>query len=146
MAMNVTPFVGTDNFNMATFNNMISQINSGVDNEISDVLAQSDTKAKIQIGSYVGTGTFGADNPNTLTFDFAPKAVIVQRANQTTNNSYGRVIAIPGMTQVNNGGSANNDDYVATVSFSSNSFSMYSISASGQMNNSGVTYVYIGIG
>lgn len=102
--------------------------------------------AKIETGSYTGTGTFGADNPNTLTFDFEPKVVIVQRAEQTTTNTYGRVIAIPGMTQVNNGGSANNSDYVATVSFSSNSFSMYSTNASGQMNNSGVTYVYIGIG
>ena len=26
MALNVTPFVGTDNFNMETFNNMITQI------------------------------------------------------------------------------------------------------------------------
>ena len=27
---------------------------------------------KIQTGSYVGTGTYGADNPCSLTFDFAP--------------------------------------------------------------------------
>ena len=72
MAMNVTPFVGTDNFNMETFNNMISQINNGVNSEISEVLAQLGTKAKIQTGSYVGTGTYGADNPCSLTFDFEP--------------------------------------------------------------------------
>ena len=68
MAMNVASFVGTDNFNMETFNNMISQINSGVNSEISDVLAQLGTRAKIQTGSYVGTGTYGADNPYSLTF------------------------------------------------------------------------------
>ena len=28
--------------------------------------------AKIQTGSYVGTGTYGADNPCSLTFDFTP--------------------------------------------------------------------------
>ena len=77
MALNVTPFVGTDNFNMETFNNMISQINSGVNSEISDVLAQLGTKAKIQTGSYVGTGTYGESNPNTLTFDFVPKIVVI---------------------------------------------------------------------
>ena len=77
MALNVTPFVGTDNFNMETFNNMISQINSGVNSEISDVLAQLGTKAKIQTGSYVGTGTHGESNPNTLTFDFVPKIVAI---------------------------------------------------------------------
>ena len=75
MAMNVTPFVGTDNFNMETFNNMISQINGGVNSEISDVLAQLGTKAKIQTGSYVGTGTYGADNPCSLTFDTLPKLI-----------------------------------------------------------------------
>lgn len=73
MAMNVTPFVGTDNFNMETFNNMISQINSGVNSEISDVLAQLGTKAKIQTGSYVGTKT----QENSLTFDFVPKIVFI---------------------------------------------------------------------
>ena len=77
MAMNVTPFVGTDNFNMETFNNMISQINSGVNSEISDVLAQLGTKARIQTGSYVGTGTYGADNPCSLTFDFVPKFLCI---------------------------------------------------------------------
>lgn len=85
MAMNVTPFVGTDNFNMETFNNMISQINngvnseiSGVNSEISEVLTQLGTKAKIQTGSYVGTGTYGPDNPCSLTFDFEPKLIFLQ--------------------------------------------------------------------
>ena len=32
---------------------------------------------KIQTGSYVGTNTYGADNPNSLTFNFAPKFVII---------------------------------------------------------------------
>ncbi len=31
--------------------------------------------ARIQTGSYVGTGTYGADNPCSLTFDFMPKYV-----------------------------------------------------------------------
>ena len=84
MALNVTPFVGTDNFNMETFNNMISQINSGVNSEISDVLAQLGTKAKIQTGSYVGTGTHGASNPCSLTFDFVPKFLYVKSTNSSS--------------------------------------------------------------
>ena len=32
--------------------------------------------AKIQTGSYVGTGTYGEDNPCSLTFNFAPKIVL----------------------------------------------------------------------
>lgn len=34
--------------------------------------------AKIVKGSYVGTGTYGVNNPCTLTFDFAPQLVVVQ--------------------------------------------------------------------
>lgn len=84
MALNVTPFVGTDNFNMETFNNMISQINSGVNSEISDVLAQLGTKAKIQTGSYVGTGAYGASNPCSLTFDFVPKFLYIKSDNSSS--------------------------------------------------------------
>ena len=34
--------------------------------------------ARIQTGSYVGTGTYGVDNPCTLTFNFIPKLFYVQ--------------------------------------------------------------------
>lgn len=34
---------------------------------------------KIATGSYTGTGTYGASNPNSLTFDFEPKLVIITR-------------------------------------------------------------------
>ena len=33
--------------------------------------------AKIQTGSYVGTGTYGASNPCSLTFDFVPKLILI---------------------------------------------------------------------
>lgn len=35
------------------------------------------TAPKIETGSYVGTGTYGASNPNTLTFGFVPKLVLI---------------------------------------------------------------------
>lgn len=40
-------------------------------------LAEALNGAQVVSGSYVGTGTYGADNPNTLTFSFAPKLVIM---------------------------------------------------------------------
>lgn len=41
---------------------------------------------KIETGSYTGTGTYGTDNPNSLTLGFAPKWVLVyQRVNQSNN-------------------------------------------------------------
>jgi hypothetical protein len=35
--------------------------------------------AQTKLGSYTGTGTVGSDSPNTLTFAFVPKAVMVMR-------------------------------------------------------------------
>lgn len=45
------------------------------------------TAVQIATGSYVGTGTYGASNPNSLTFDFVPKLVIV--SGQGDSNNYG---------------------------------------------------------
>lgn len=70
MAMNVAPFQSTDEFTMAEFNGKISDINSGVNTEITSALSGL---ARIETGSYVGTGTYGSSNPNTLTFGFVPK-------------------------------------------------------------------------
>lgn len=40
-------------------------------------LDEAVTAPKIETGSYVGTGTYGPSNPNTLTFGFAPKLVLI---------------------------------------------------------------------
>lgn len=38
---------------------------------------QSNGMAKIAVGSYVGTGTYGKDNPCSLTFDFSPQILFL---------------------------------------------------------------------
>lgn len=38
-------------------------------------------RTRIVSGSYVGTDTYGKDNPNSLTFDFLPKIVLVSAEN-----------------------------------------------------------------
>lgn len=145
MVMNVTPFVGTDNFNMETFNNMISQINSGVNSEISDVLAQLGTKAKIQTGSYVGTGTYGASNPCSLTFDGMPCLLIVTKkgigllSNITLSGWDNGVLWHSEVTQSQVVG--NNQRYIFFTQ-SQTILSWYSDSADCQLNSSGVTYQY----
>lgn len=40
--------------------------------------------AKIATGSYVGTGTYGANNPCSLTFDFVPKLLIMLNYDDNT--------------------------------------------------------------
>ena len=54
-------------------NDAFQQIKTLIDN----VQSSTDSKARIQTGSYVGTGTYGANNPCSLTFDGIPKCVII---------------------------------------------------------------------
>lgn len=98
--------------------------------------------ANIETGSYVGTGTYGSSNPNTLTFAGKP-VLIFLRANQYAG-SYGN-IAYPiitgqvGIAFVN----ANGNDGNAIVSFDGNTMSYYSTSsADSQFNHVGVLYDY----
>ena len=42
-----------------------------------EYLGKLGDKARVQVLSYVGTGTYGSSNPNSLTFDFVPKAVFL---------------------------------------------------------------------
>ena len=44
---------------------------------IDSIQASTDSKVRIQTGSYVGTGTYGARSPCSLTFDFEPKTVVI---------------------------------------------------------------------
>ena len=149
MALNVTPFVGTDNFNMETFNNMISQINSGVNSEISDVLAQLGTqlgtKAEIVYSSYVGTGTCGSNNPNSLTFNGKPIYVFIMPV--TMHNYYVELRLLRGITSVR--GTTSTAEYNNAVSWTDNGVQWYinSIGSEGyhQFNDLNVTYYYMAL-
>ena len=107
---------------------------------------------KIETGSYVGTGTYGASNPNTLTFDFEPKVVFIQGTSLSNysgyfggcfvkNTSAGPVF----MSTENNN---NQGAYWAVMTeWDGKSFAYYSkVSNAYQMNLSGGTYTYLAIG
>lgn len=46
-------------------------------------------------GVYYGTGTYGESSPNTLTFDFAPRAAFIMKVH---NDRYG-VLAMPRLSE-----------------------------------------------
>ena len=73
-------------------NDVFQQIKTLIDN----VQSSTDSKAKIQTGSYVGTGTYGANNPCSLTFDFEPTIVMILSA--SANNSTSSYVSIPSDT------------------------------------------------
>ena len=143
MAMNVTPFVGTDNFNMETFNNMISQIDSGVNSEISDVLAQLGTKAEIVYGSYTGTGTYGSANPSTLAFASKPLFIVIRAAEGNFGTGADqKMILVYGSTWCKSVDTSSNSHNFVT--WSGNSVSWYCTnSAYNQMNQSEIVYRYV---
>lgn len=98
---------------------------------------------QVYTGSYVGTGTYGASNPTTLSFPFEPKMVIIAA------NAYQGGITHPLIRPDTVG-------YVTiaasiyssmVVSWAGKEISFYDAnSAIRQFNNSGTTYYYIALG
>ena len=85
--------------------------------------------AVMAVGSYVGSGTFGKDNPNSITLDFTPQMVIISGGNKSLNIS----------NTLKTGGE--------TAGYIENKkVTWYSTSADAQLNTSEVTYTYIAIG
>ena len=115
------------------------------------IKAVADATPKIVTGSYVGTGSYGASNPNTLTFDFAPKLIILcgyeYYAILFRGCSFGAGIR----TDVSS------EHSILEAIWSDSSISWYckkvctsntigTVSAKQQLNNIDITYQYIAIG
>ena len=113
--------------------------------DISDNFLLKLPGVQIETGSYVGTGTYGASNPNSLTFEFEPKILIVQK-DSTNYAAYSKIVAQNGMKTANNGESAGNDDYYVTFINWTHEVSWYSSSKNGQLNSLGTTYYYLALG
>lgn len=103
--------------------------------------------AKIQTGSYIGTGTYGSANPCSLTFDFLPQflAIAFYSSNST---SCGFLVGNGGMgSQSLNSSSTGYTFAPLATSFANSRVSWYSkASAEYQQNGSGKTYYYVAIG
>ena len=97
------------------------------------------TAPMIETGSYVGTGTYGQENPNTLTFEFVPKFVFVSSGGGSS--SY--FLWVQGCNKTS--GEYNNS--LSVVEVSGNTLSWYSTKdISSQRNQNATTYYYIAIG
>lgn len=94
------------------------------------------TAPKIETGSYVGTGTYGASNPNSLTFDFVPEFLFV-----VGKNSLDYFVLCYGISIAT--GSATHS--AASFSWSGNTVSWYAASSQYQLNSNGYVYAFIAI-
>ena len=94
---------------------------------------------QIYTGSYVGTGTYGADNPNTLTFPFEPKFLLVMGTS---------LASVPVAQLTPDKGVYRADAVYAAIAteVSGGEFQFWSSTASYQMNAMDVAYYYIALG
>lgn len=107
--------------------------------------------ARVSTGSYVGTGTNGADHPNTLTFDFTPQVVIIV-ADRLYAGGAGTVLLRGQEYSAGMGVSySNNSGLNLRVKWTENGVSWYVVGSGGiendwQLNLNGVTYRYAAFG
>lgn len=97
-------------------------------------------------GTYIGTGTYGTENPNSLTFPFTPHFVFVARAGRQVNSETGAffwVYPSPGVVSP----SDVNESYLNLVKLDGNTLQwMNAESDYYQLNVEGVTYMYFAAG
>ena len=111
----------------------------------------ADSKCLVETGSYTGTGTYGNDNKNTLTFGSAPKMLIVSAGasasySQTINTLMIILYGMTGVVMTSMDSSGTNNMTLVNISQSGNNISWYgSDTAEGQLNKSGKTYYYVAL-
>ena len=132
-----------------TWINTTQALTDSAGDDITDDVAQALGVSKIVTGSYVGTGTSGKQNPNTLTFSdtFIPKIVFIMSSNASYLASpYCWGADAMGIYHI----SSNSSAYFNLVTVSGNVMSWYfnnfSNSSDYQLNAQGKTYNYIAIG
>lgn len=117
-----------------------------------DILGNTIPVSKIETGSYVGTGTYGDANPNTLTFEFNPKLLYVQDifsqsgAYVNANVSTDVIFTGTGWVFPNGPRPDTSSPALICVTQFGNTVSWYSPSHYNQLNIEGHTYRYVSIG
>lgn len=102
-----------------------------------------DEACKITYGSYAGTGVYGKDNPNSLTFDFEPKVIFISNGSQYATYDEYILWAVRGATYPI---SDYNNALNVSMTWNGNTVSWYGGNKERQLNVSGQTYVYVAIG
>ena len=115
--------------------------------------------AIVETGSYTGTGTYGSDNKNSLTFSFAPKLVVINGNYKTAHVQASRLCVFSATSADTSeasgyhGWSVGESGYnVSTAEGLSGTLSGTTLqwydseSTIAQMNYSGANYFYVAIG
>ena len=132
--------------------NTLSQFGLSADKLPNDAFQQIkaliDGKPNIQTGSYVGTGTYGVNNPCSLTFGFSPSILIISgvlKSKSTSISGIGSVIM--NISYGHYGESYAEYSISGIVEKTENQVQWYSDNAaSEQMNTLDSNYYYIALG
>ena len=110
-----------------------------------DVWGNAIPAVKMETGSYVGTGTYGESNPNTLTFGFEPKVLFIGEYDSAVSCT---ACAIRGRRSITTRLADNGYSRDCIFTWSGQAASWYSEdnNAGSQLNTSNTTYYYVGIG
>lgn len=113
-----------------------------------DYLGVLGDKTSIETGSYVGTGTYGSGNPNTLTFRFEPKFVHIQAGNigNEDNSGFKFAFFVLGTKGFSIGPGSANELYNLNAKFDGNTLSWYLGNAAQQLNTKNANYFFIALG
>ena len=102
-------------------------------------LGTGSKNCRIAVGSYVGTGTFGPDNPSRLTFDFCPAFVLIH-----TNVAFYDAVYLRGSSE---GSICWNQSNSVKLTWGDDFVSWYHDTAAEYQNNAnGYTFYYMAIG
>ena len=118
-------------------------MNAVTSNAVYQALQNLPAGVQIATGSYVGTGKYGSNNPNSLTFEFEPQLVII------TGQYSGSQVAWPLLFMRNNTTAFEMGEgaYTCKVTWNGKIVKWYSTENAGrQMNYNGRTYYYFAIG
>lgn len=105
-----------------------------------EYLGKLGDKARVQALSYVGTGTYGENNPNSLTFDFAPKMVTIM-----DYEALNAAIIMQGQTKY--ASSITGSNYNGSCNMNGKTLTYHNTRGpSYQLNSTGAKYLVIAIG
>ena len=144
--MAFVPFTKEDKPTMAAFNEKYQEA-------ISEAISEAIEGAPhIEVGSYVGTGTYGSSNPNSLTFGFEPKFLFISCIGMASlavgllSESYVTRYHIYNGSGLQRGDLKIKKDGNSIIWYSSSGSPAATWAPYNQMNIQGVTYDYIAIG
>ena len=143
----LTQWEKTDRIMMEDFNRDNAAIDAALKGNADKVAALQTALAscgncKIVYGTYTGTGKYGRENPNKLTFSGKPVLVIVQAQSNTTDFDFHlRLVRGCGWAV----GDRGNYSYTNSVAWGENYVSWYNDKAETQFNLQNSVYSYIAL-